>query len=84
MNGPIGERETASATSFPSAFCPRRPGLPEGDAWSFVGGGGGGGGGGGDDIGDASNEDREQGEQDESAGLGAGSKGRDAVRPATG
>lgn len=79
INGPSGERASSSDTLFPSAFCPRRPGLPEGDSSSLVSGGGGGGGGGGGEIGDARNEDKEQGEQEESAGLGTGSGGSDAV-----
>lgn len=35
-------------------------------------------------MGDASSEDREQGEQEESAELGTGSGGRDAVSAVTG
>lgn len=84
INGPIGERESSSAALFPPAFWPFRPGLPEGDNSSFVGKGGGGGGGGGGEMGDPSSEDREQGEQEESAGLGTGSGGRDAVRAVPG
>lgn len=84
INGPSGERESSSAALFPSTFCPCRPGLSDGDNSSFVGKGGGGGGGGGGEIGDASSEDREQGEQEESAGLGTGSGGREAVRDVTG
>lgn len=82
MNGPSGERESSSAAPLPSPLCPCRPGLLDGDGSSLAGGGGGGGGGG--EIRDARNEDREQGEQEESAGLGTGSGGRDAVRAVTG
>lgn len=86
MNGPSGERERSSVALFPSAFCPCQAGLAEGESSSLVGrgSGGGGGGGGGGEIGDASSEDREQGEQEESAGLCTGNGGRDAVRAVTG
>lgn len=85
MNGPSGERGSSSAALFPPwAFWPGRPGLAEGDNSSFVGKGGGGGGGGGGEMGDPSSEDSEQGEQEESAGLGTGSGGRDAMRAVTG
>lgn len=83
INGPSGERGTPSAAFFLSAFLPRWAGAVVGDTSSFTGKGGGGGGGGGE-IGDPSSEVSEQGEQDESAGLGTGRGGSDAVRDVTG
>lgn len=84
MNGPSGERDSSSAALFPSAFWTCLAGLPVGESSSLGGRGGGGGGGGGGEMGDPRSEDREQGEQEESAGLGTGSGGRDVVRAVTG
>ncbi|TNN49987.1 hypothetical protein EYF80_039795 [Liparis tanakae] len=84
MNGPRGEKDNSSARFFSSASCwaGRRGGR---SSSSIVRrGGGGGGGGGGQYMGEDSSEDREQGEQEESAGPGAGAGGREAVSSVTG